>query len=310
MNRTHVTRMSLVVLAGLAAGLVTPSAVYAEPPGPPGSSYKTWTLKNESKEDANDLHLILFSVKDGVKVAEAVSKVRSAAFKDPPSGEGTSTIDYPSGSGTVPAGSADMVAIANEDSNVFLDLEKSHFTKDGAKIEGGGVGLIDSVWEWTLDEDALASLDLTNPESQGVVFFDSIRVFAGNDPANFRLEDESMPFLEPSGSLVYEAGGLTMAPGQTVSLQHLAQVYSDQYLLVVAQVRTEGETQQTMLASAHRPCLADFNHDGRLNIRDFIGFQQAWASRSPRGDFNGDGKYNIRDFIAYQQAFGAGCADV
>jgi Trypsin-like peptidase domain len=54
-------------------------------------------------------------------------------------------------------------------------------------------------------------------------------------------------------------------------------------------------------------CKVDFNHDGALNILDFVAFQTAFANADPDADFNGDGALNILDFVAFQVAFVAGC---
>jgi len=54
-------------------------------------------------------------------------------------------------------------------------------------------------------------------------------------------------------------------------------------------------------------CPPDCNHDGLLNINDFICFQTEWRKRSAYGDYNDDGLWNINDFIAFQADWRGGC---
>ena len=54
-------------------------------------------------------------------------------------------------------------------------------------------------------------------------------------------------------------------------------------------------------------CRADLNKDGRLDIFDFLEFQNLFARGSTWADFDHDGRLTIFDFLAYQNAFAAGC---
>ncbi|MEQ8316243.1 MAG: GC-type dockerin domain-anchored protein [Phycisphaerales bacterium] len=54
-------------------------------------------------------------------------------------------------------------------------------------------------------------------------------------------------------------------------------------------------------------CRADFDGNGRLDIFDFLAFQNAFASGDLAADFDGDGALTLFDFLAFQNEFGAGC---
>jgi len=56
-----------------------------------------------------------------------------------------------------------------------------------------------------------------------------------------------------------------------------------------------------------KPCFADCNGDGLLNILDFICYQGLFETGSSDADCNGDSLLNILDFICFQAAFEAGC---
>jgi hypothetical protein len=54
-------------------------------------------------------------------------------------------------------------------------------------------------------------------------------------------------------------------------------------------------------------CPADFNHDGSVNIQDFLAYLAAYAANDPRADTDHSGAINVQDFLAYLAVFGAGC---
>jgi probable HAF family extracellular repeat protein len=54
-------------------------------------------------------------------------------------------------------------------------------------------------------------------------------------------------------------------------------------------------------------CLADVNRDGRLNILDFVAFQQLWIAQDHVADCDDNGAFNVLDFVCFQQRFVAGC---
>jgi murein tripeptide amidase MpaA len=51
---------------------------------------------------------------------------------------------------------------------------------------------------------------------------------------------------------------------------------------------------------------ADFNHDGVVNVQDFLAFLAAYAAGDTRCDFNTDGQINVQDFLAFLSAYAAG----
>ncbi len=57
-----------------------------------------------------------------------------------------------------------------------------------------------------------------------------------------------------------------------------------------------------------KPCVADCDDNGRLDIFDFLCFQNLFASGSAEADLDGDGQLSIFDFLTFQNAFSQGCA--
>lgn len=55
------------------------------------------------------------------------------------------------------------------------------------------------------------------------------------------------------------------------------------------------------------PCGADCNGDHKLDILDFICFQQRIDDRMQKADLNDDGKFDILDMIVFQELFVSGC---
>jgi YVTN family beta-propeller protein len=56
-----------------------------------------------------------------------------------------------------------------------------------------------------------------------------------------------------------------------------------------------------------QPCPVDVNGDGTVNVGDFLGYLQFYASGDTRADFTGDGQVNVSDFLAFLSAYAAGC---
>jgi hypothetical protein len=54
-------------------------------------------------------------------------------------------------------------------------------------------------------------------------------------------------------------------------------------------------------------CRVDIDGNGTVNVQDFLGFLQLFASGDARADFDASGGVNIQDFLAFLQAFAAGC---
>lgn len=54
-------------------------------------------------------------------------------------------------------------------------------------------------------------------------------------------------------------------------------------------------------------CPADVNGDAKLNIRDFVAYQDMFRRSDPLADFDRDGALSINDFIAFRSSFAGGC---
>lgn len=54
-------------------------------------------------------------------------------------------------------------------------------------------------------------------------------------------------------------------------------------------------------------CTPDFNHDGRVNVVDFIAFLTAFNAQNAAADINHDGRFDALDFIAFLNAYAVGC---
>ncbi|MFG0284503.1 MAG: GC-type dockerin domain-anchored protein, partial [Phycisphaerales bacterium JB039] len=54
-------------------------------------------------------------------------------------------------------------------------------------------------------------------------------------------------------------------------------------------------------------CYPDCDGDGKLDIFDFLCFQNAFAAGELQADCDGDGALDIFDFLCFQNEFGAGC---
>lgn len=249
---------SLRALAAAALALMTlvtllPRDASAQP-GPKGSVYKTWTLKNTSSEDANDLHIVVTNAAG--TVVEAVSKARSAAFTDPPGGEGTSTLDWPNAGnpgGSVPAGLSDQIALCNEDTDFLLDFGNTFFTKDAAPLS---TGYVTHTWKWDLDADAsTVSLEIGNPAhfAQGTIRVLSIQAYVDNAVENFRIDEATFPYETPTGSLALDTNNVDIAEGATVVFD-LGSVQLDGYELAISTVAPLSNLSNTFaIASGFRP---------------------------------------------------------
>ncbi|MEQ8844874.1 MAG: VCBS repeat-containing protein [Phycisphaerales bacterium] len=59
--------------------------------------------------------------------------------------------------------------------------------------------------------------------------------------------------------------------------------------------------------AAARPCRADLDCSGALELGDFLAFQNLFDAGDPKADFDGDGSLTIFDFLAFTDAFQDGC---
>jgi alpha-amylase len=54
-------------------------------------------------------------------------------------------------------------------------------------------------------------------------------------------------------------------------------------------------------------CRADIDNSGRLDLFDFLAFQNAFVAGEPEADFDNNGSLDLFDFLAFQNEFAAGC---
>jgi hypothetical protein len=59
--------------------------------------------------------------------------------------------------------------------------------------------------------------------------------------------------------------------------------------------------------SGCNPCIPDFNHDGTVNVADFLAFLSAYAAGSSQADVNHDAQVNVQDFLRFLQLYAVGC---
>lgn len=62
-----------------------------------------------------------------------------------------------------------------------------------------------------------------------------------------------------------------------------------------------------LAAPAWAQCRADLTGDGRLDVFDFLEFQDLFAAGDVRADFTGDGSLDMLDFLVFQDEFTTGC---
>src|SRR5262249_12577637 len=64
---------------------------------------------------------------------------------------------------------------------------------------------------------------------------------------------------------------------------------------------------RALLAARATACSADFDHNGQVDMFDYLDFVQAFANESISADFNGDGQVDAFDYLDYVQVFANGC---
>ena len=55
------------------------------------------------------------------------------------------------------------------------------------------------------------------------------------------------------------------------------------------------------------PCLPDFNHDGELDLFDYLDFVSFFSTANPSADFNGDTVVDLFDYLDFVDLFSMGC---
>ena len=102
------------------------------------------------------------------------------------------------------------------------------------------------------------------------------------------------------GSIAFEEGG-------TLVMTDLARVLWEVDITTGAMTMRASGLTHTPQGLGLAPCRPDLNGDGRLDIFDFLAFQNAFSSGDRRADFDGDGSLTIFDFLAFQNEFEHGC---
>jgi hypothetical protein len=65
--------------------------------------------------------------------------------------------------------------------------------------------------------------------------------------------------------------------------------------------------QSTLFVDRVRRCPADFNHDGELDLSDYLDFMTALSRGDPSADLTGDGTIDLFDYLDFVNAYSAGC---
>lgn len=285
MERARSNRMAVVLAAGL---FLVSGSSFAQ------VVYETYTIKNDSEQTANDLHLVIVN---SDCVAEPISQARSHAFTDPPDGENTNAIDWDSG-GEVPPGASDLISICNEDHNFYLFKEEgTHFTHDGNPLDTDFVTL---KFGMHLDRDGLAYFDAESGEGGDVVA--AVAVYGGNDLANFTIGEEENPYEQPTGSLILSTS-LTLVAGSSLTIP-LGPFDPSGYGLILAEIERVDEPGEFFQAAGFYPgekevcilALRDevFSSELRERVRKAVRARLRAASKAvARGDFRAADKHLI-----------------
>lgn len=200
-----------------AAGAIAASAAA-------GIAYKTYTFSNLSNETANDFHMTFVN---GEGFPEPVSKARSQAFDDPPQGQGSSIIDWPStGGGSVAPGGTDRIAIANEDQD--FQPNAAFFTRNGNTL---ATLTLKVSFGWDIDEDGL-SYSLRN-DGQEALMIRGLALFIDNDLSNYSIGDLQNPYENPSGNLVLDITNQRIDPGERMVFNIGAADIDSHYVLAL-----------------------------------------------------------------------------
>lgn len=219
MNRLHWAWIGLLVLSSTLSAQDNNGAVY-----------RTYTIKNESNQTANDLHFKLKKVFNDTGALPKITKARSQAFSDPPSltpAGAPDTADWPDPddpAGSVPPGGEDKFAICTDKNHSY---EEAYFTHDGTEISSRvtrfGPG-------WKIDQGQVYAVP-RNPTEQGAIVITSLLVYTGNDLANFQANDTSFPYETPSGTLAFSGSNILLNPGEELPIPLGAPIPHSYYLI-------------------------------------------------------------------------------
>jgi hypothetical protein len=80
------------------------------------------------------------------------------------------------------------------------------------------------------------------------------------------------------------------------------------YFIRVSGHGTESGSGTLRFGCRARPCAADLNGDGAVNVADYLAFLSYYAAANAWADFNRDGQVNVADYLAFLRAYAAGCS--
>ncbi len=278
---TWAASIAILVAAFLAAGISADTV----------TAYATLTFKNTSDTEANDLHAEILDDVGGEP--RPVSKARSQNFGDPPTGEGTNTIDWPStGGGTLAPGDSDKIAVCYQYDDATegnLIWANAYFTADGSPLDTEVLSFRDG---WNFDEGRPVGLKVQNFGNDPLIIR-NLALFAGNDLRNFSLGEVQNPYENPSGNLVLQVTNQQINPGETLDFDIGVQDTDGHYVLALMTVGppTDGGS-------------------------DFFYAMGVTTAPAPGADYNGDGIDDLAIGVPGEDVGGgaagvdAGCVNV
>jgi hypothetical protein len=168
-------------------------------------------------------------------------------------------------------------------------------TSVGQRDEGGGADAVapDATWHHSRFPDNLWTTDggdfLTAPSATQTV--DQIGFYTWSDPA--LTADVQGWFSNPAQNFGWLIQG-------DESQDATAKRFDSRQGL-------DPTLQPRLVVEFTRPCRVDVNHDGQVNVADFLVFLQLYSAGNSAADMNADGHINVSDFLAFLAAFAAGC---
>jgi len=133
---------------------------------------------------------------------------------------------------------------------------------------------------------------------------------------NYNVDSRSLTEIAASASKFFTPGepDFITTNEESSGAFYAADLLGDGWWLMNMQVHTSaGDPELVELGQVYAvfnpfsACIADFDHDGTLNVFDFLAFQNAFDAGDLSADLDGDGMLTIFDFLAFQTAFDSGC---
>jgi hypothetical protein len=82
---------------------------------------------------------------------------------------------------------------------------------------------------------------------------------------------------------------------------------AEQWFFMPGNFQPTGVDESFVISNTGTSCRADVNHDGVVNVQDFLAFLQLYAAGDAGADFDGNGSINVQDFLAFLSTYAAGC---